>query len=135
MLVKKKKSRLGQMSVGVEVKRFDKCDRGSRVPLQSSVPPMPPTEPPLKPRRCSVDGRPALFHRWVDDETALLRINIFLREEERDHLLRVFREKGVVPYGCSTDSLRATFALVEFPDGTVGKVKPEAVRFLDRGED
>ena len=46
-------------------------------------------------------------------------------------LLRRFRENGVVPVGCSAEITRHSFALVEYPDGSVGKVDPALVHFLD----
>ena len=85
-------------------------------------------------RPCKVNGEPALFHRWADEDKGLLRINVFTRPEEQESLHRRFRDAGVVPHGCSTEVLRATFALVEYPDGTVKKVRPDAVRFMDRWE-
>lgn len=59
-------------------------------------------------RACEVDGKPCLFHRWVEEDTILISA-----ESEP-----VFS--------------RHTLALVEYPDGSVGKVKPELVTFLDK---
>lgn len=95
--------------------------------------------PPLSPvaslRPCLADGKPATFHRWVDRDTSLLHINVFTRMEEREIIHRQFKQTGVVPACCSADVVRAVFALVEYPDGSVGEVKPELIQFLDREGD
>lgn len=62
----------------------------------------------LQARPCEVDGRPALFHRWVEEGQV---VNI-------DHVF------------CKMEVVHNTFALVEYPDGTVCKVVPERIRFV-----
>lgn len=62
----------------------------------------------LQARPCEVDGRPALFHRWVD-KSQMVSIG------SRRHTIEVIRN---------------TFALVEYRDGTVAKVEPERIRFV-----
>ena len=86
----------------------------------------------LQARPCEVEGRPALFHRWIEEDRALLKINCFTTPEEQKKLVYKFHEGGLVDIGCSADVLRETFALVEYRDGTVAKVKPELVRFVDK---
>jgi hypothetical protein len=83
-------------------------------------------------RPCEVDGKPAFFHRWVEEEKALLKINAFTSPQELDILVRRFRSDSVLPMGTSTEIVRNTFALVEYADGTVGRVEPEKVKFRDR---
>lgn len=83
-------------------------------------------------RPCDVDGKAAMFHRFVDDDRALLRINKFCKPAEQEALVRYFREQGVYnDDACSTEILRSTMALVEYADGSLGKVDPEKVTFLD----
>ena len=110
----KKKKPQRTIALGLELKRCTEC--------------------PGSTRPCEVDGKPARFHRWADEDKGLLRINAFALPEEQAVLHRRFRDEGVIPSCCSMEALRVTFALVEYPDGTVGKVKPDAVRFLDREE-
>lgn len=86
----------------------------------------------LQTRLCEVDGRPALFLRWVDEDKALLKFDCFLPEEQYRVVFQVFREKGVVQKGCSIEKVRSTFALVEYRDGSVGKVDPVLITFLDK---
>lgn len=77
-----------------------------------------------------MDGRPALFHRWIEEDRALLKINTLCRLAEELELVRIFRSEGVVEPQCSTEVIRETFALVEYRDGTIDKVKPELIRFI-----
>ena len=86
----------------------------------------------LQPRICEVGGKTCLFHRWIDEDKALLKINCFVSAREQEQLLRNFRENAVMPMGTSAEIVRRTYALVEFPDGSVGKVEPECVCFMDR---
>lgn len=81
---------------------------------------------------CEVDGRPALFHRWIEDDRALVRINCFVTPEEQVEMVRKIRASGIYAQGCSPEVVRETFALVEYRDGTVAKVRPELVRFVDK---
>lgn len=108
----KKKKPAWKLQMGVDVKRCAECGKYERP--------------------CLADGKPATFHRWVDEDKGLLRVNAFTRDEERERLNRVFRDDGIIPQCCSLEALRATLALVEYPDGSVGRVKPELVQFLDR---
>lgn len=82
-------------------------------------------------RPCEVDGRPAIFHRWVEEDRALLNIESFLRYGEQETLRRRALADGVIPCGCSVDVIRETLALVEYQDGTIAKVNPELLRFVD----
>lgn len=86
----------------------------------------------LRPRPCEVDGQVCTFHRFIDEDKALLRINCFTRPDERDAMVRYFRQAGAyAATECSTEIIRVTLALVEYPDGSIGKVDPEKVTFLD----
>ena len=85
-------------------------------------------------RPCLADDKPATFHRWVEEETALLKVNAFLRHEDLGRAARRFREEGLLDGASTIEKLRTCFALVEYPDGSVGKVKPELIQFLDRKE-
>lgn len=86
-------------------------------------------------RPCEVDGKPCLFHRWVDEDKAVLEIGPLVKQDTLDVWRRAFDEFGDVPPHSTVKILRHTYALVEYPDGSVGKVEPELVQFLDRKED
>lgn len=83
-------------------------------------------------RPCEVDGQACLFHRFVDEDKALLRVNVFCRDYEMRALRDRMDAHGIVPDGCSTEVIRVTYALVEYPDGSLGKVDPTKVCFTDR---
>lgn len=86
------------------------------------------------PRICEVGGKTCLFHRWIDEDKTLLKIECFVKAERVESLRRMFREEAVIPPGTSVEIVRHIYALVEFPDGSVGKVEPECVCFMDRKE-
>lgn len=85
-------------------------------------------------RPCEVDGRPALFHRWIEEDRALLSFGrMLLTEAEVEKITDIFRTEGLIAPGCSTEVIRETFALVEYEDGTIAKVAPEKITFTGRG--
>ena len=75
----------------------------------------------LRARPCEVNGRPALFHRWVEDFTDLMRVNAYTTPESQARLLG---------YSFGSDGFAQTFALVEYQDGTVATVDPLHIRFI-----
>ena len=85
-------------------------------------------------RPCEVDGRPAIFHRWVEEDKALLEIGLFVTSEEVQEIKDFFEKYGVVSNSTQIKIASHTFALVEYDDGTVGKVEPEKVKFTDRSD-
>lgn len=109
---KKKKSKVGSIVFGLDLKRCAECNG--------------PTRP------CWIEGNPATFHRWVDEEKALLRIDVFTKPSEQEAIVRRFREEGVHDTASSVEKQRVVLALIEWPDGRVAKVRPEQLRFADR---
>lgn len=75
----------------------------------------------LRSRPCEVDGRPALFHRWVEDFMDLVQLNAHTSPEDQVRLVDRLRDRRVYQ----------TLALVEYRDGTIDKVDPLLVRFVD----
>lgn len=84
------------------------------------------------PRPCEIYGKPAVFHCWVNGEEVLLHFDVMLEWENYKGILEEFKEHGLVRPICHTETIRNTFALVEYADGTVDKVEPENVKFTDR---
>ena len=109
----KKKKPAWKLQLGVDVKRCAECDKHERP--------------------CLADEKPATFHRFIEENRALFRINCFVPERADRALVRRFNEEGVIPPGCSTEILRETLALVEYPDGSLGRVDPVKVCFTDKG--
>jgi hypothetical protein len=89
-----------------------------------------PMAEPLRP--CEVDGKPAFFHRWCDEDRALLQFKALVRREDAEELRTLFDDRGICPPSAHIETVRYTFALVEFQDGSVKKVDPERVRFMDK---
>lgn len=83
-------------------------------------------------RPCEVDGQACLFHRFVDENNVLIKVDGFTRPEVETVLRARFEQNRVVPGGCSVETVRDTYALVEYPDGSLHKVAPLDVRFTDR---
>lgn len=71
-----------------------------------------------------------LHARPCEVDRALLNIDVCVAAKTVNKLKDAFQRDGVVPSGCSIDVIRETFALVEYGDGTIDKVKPELIRFI-----
>lgn len=111
---------------------FKKCAKGAETPRFRRGTEAPKPTPWWAVRPCLADDKPATFHRFIEEDRALFSINCFHPESVYDKMTRRFKTEGVIPPGCSTEILRTTFALVEYADGSVGKVKPELIQFLDK---
>lgn len=85
-------------------------------------------------RPCLADGKPATFHRWVDEDKALLKVDALVHPEDLPRISHLFQAHGVAAAGHTVEKLRTCYALVEYADGSVGKVKPELIQFLDNKE-
>lgn len=85
-------------------------------------------------RPCLVDDVPALFHRWADVDAGLLQINRHVPHDVAMDLRRAFRDDGIIPRDCTVEKIRSVCAVVEYTDGSVGRVDPELVQFLDHEE-
>lgn len=86
----------------------------------------------LQARPCEVDGRPALFHRWVEEDDALLRIPPYIAVPDVEKIQHRFKYDKVVISPCEFEVTHRTFALVEYRNGTIAKVDPEQIQFTDR---
>lgn len=106
--------------------------RGPETPRFRKGTPAPRPLYPLRP--CLADDKPATFHRWVEEESALLQIDACISLREQQKIVHRFREENVLDPFSKIEKLRTCFALVEYADGSVGRVKPELIQFLDREE-
>ena len=82
-------------------------------------------------RPCEVYGEPAVFHRWCEIETAILRFDMHFKPEDQQRLRCKYEQTHTIPPGCSLEKLTDIVALVEWPAGTVSKVSPDSIKFLD----
>ena len=82
-------------------------------------------------RPCTVYGVKCMFHRWIEEEKLILKIEscIRRRSEYLEVALRDYNENCIVGPGMSTEKVKQTFALVEFANGQVEKVDPTVVIF------
>lgn len=89
----------------------------------------------LRARPCEVDCRPALFHRWIEEDEFLFRADIPNKIGAVKDFERRLHHSGLIPDICSQlEVIRHTLALIEYSDGTVDKVDPLLIRFTDREE-
>lgn len=110
----RKKSKLGSIVFGVDLKRCAECTG--------------PTRP------CEVDGKVCRFHRFVEEDRLLLKVNAFTKPDLGDAIRRQVYETGVVDPTCSAEVMRETRALIEWPDGSLSPVAVDRVHFLDLRE-
>ena len=85
----------------------------------------------LHARPCEVDGRPALLHRWIEEEDALLKMPRGMSEETYEDILQLYYDRKIILSACEVTTTRHTRALVEYRDGTIAKVDPERIRFVE----
>ena len=89
-------------------------------------------------RPCEVLGIKALFHRYIEDVVLYIKTPALpyprLQDENWQNCLRMIREDLTIPRGFDVDKMSKTVALVEYEDGTVQKVDPTNVKFLDTKE-
>lgn len=84
-------------------------------------------------RPCLVEGRDALFHRWVEIEQLILKCDYRIRSEQLHILKESYEATGIAPYGLRTEKIKSVAAIVEFEDGTVAEIEPKKIQFLDTG--
>lgn len=84
-------------------------------------------------RPCLVNEKKALFHRWITEDQMFTKFFTRLRDGELEKQKIDIETNHVVPVQNDIEKITNTYALVEFEDGAIEKVKPEDVRFLDSG--
>ena len=89
-------------------------------------------------RPCEVLGVKALFHRYIEDTKCLIKSQLLtparLEADMGKKCLEMIHRDDIIPRGFDIEKLSNTLALVEFEDGTVHKVDPTVVKFLDTKE-
>jgi hypothetical protein len=103
------------------------------VPESSAMPLLRPSITPVL-RPCKVDGKQCRFHRFVEEDRLLLKVSTFYKPADGDEIRRRAYETGIVEPSCSTEILRETRALIEWPDGRLSTVALERVTFTDHAE-
>ena len=83
-------------------------------------------------RPCSVNGREAWFHCWVQTERPYFFSNSFYSREEMKEISRRIENMTIIPPSFKVEKIARVVALVEYNDGTVAKANPEEITFEDR---
>jgi|GEM_PF-3002782 len=79
-------------------------------------------------RPCSVNGRKAWFHCWIQTEHPYFISTVFSREETKE-ISRRIENMTIIPPGFEVEKIARVVALVEYNNGTVAKVNPEEITF------
>jgi hypothetical protein len=61
-----------------------------------------------------------------------IQLNCFVKSEHCGEVLRAYADTGVLDASGTIVTVQQVAALVEYPDGSVGRVAPELITFLDR---
>ena len=83
-------------------------------------------------RPCSVNGRKAWFHCWIQTEHPYFLSTFFRSREEMKEISREIENEVIIPSSFKIEKIARVVALVEYDDGTVVKVDPEEITFEDR---
>lgn len=84
-------------------------------------------------RPCYYLEEKATFHRWVDETKLILKFDVMLPMKDMWQLKRDYEDLGIVPNSANVVPLTTTFALIEMRDGSMKKVPPEEIRFVNEG--
>ncbi len=83
-------------------------------------------------RPCIVGGKRALFHRWSEKITPLVKISMALPQKELSARIKALKETyPYLPFDTETIVQKETLAIVELEGGEIREVKPSEVRFRD----
>lgn len=82
-------------------------------------------------RPCLVNGKKALFHRWVEHESVILQSKCMVSFTKLSDIREVFERIKVVPNGFTAVKLGGTYALIEFENGGTSLIDPRYIKFLD----
>lgn len=91
-------------------------------------------------RPCYVKGQKALFHKWDTSERVLPQFTTYMKtgdcQRRSEALYMQLKEERItiLPHNVSICKAADTTALVEYEDGTMERVQPELVRFIDTQE-
>ena len=82
-------------------------------------------------RPCEVDGSKAWHHGLVHCDRTVVRMDGIFSSDKYAELERAMQSRQVFPSNCQMHVERRTYAMVEYLDGSVEKVDPEQVQFID----
>lgn len=82
-------------------------------------------------RPCSVNGRKAWFHCWIQTEHPYFLSTSFLSREKAKEISHEIENMTIIPSSFKVEKITQVVALVEYDNGTVVKVNPEEITFED----
>ena len=83
-------------------------------------------------RPCLIYGeREALFHRWVNDDSIIVKLNAPFQYDMREKLVRDVMKTNIYPHYADPVVVKRVIGLIEYRDGTIDVVEPKDIRFLD----
>jgi len=84
-------------------------------------------------RPCKADGVTAIFHRWVDKDDIYIKMNnvVYRQKDVAERIRTAVQESHVLTGDQDIVIVRATAALVEYPNGEMHTVDAEKITFLD----
>lgn len=82
-------------------------------------------------RPCSVNGRKAWFHCFIQTERPYFISTCFRSAAEAKEISREIENMTIIPSGFKVEKIARVVALVEYDNGTVVKVNPEEITFED----
>lgn len=85
-------------------------------------------------RRCVVDNKKAIFHRWMNCRDIYLKFDSILLKKEKDQIAEEFQRTHIVPNGAKVESVEYIRGLIEFQTGEVKMVEPKDIYFLDSND-
>lgn len=84
-------------------------------------------------RPCIVGGKRALFRRWSEKITPIVKISVALPQKEFSARIKAVKETyPYLPFDTETIVQKETLAIVELEGGEIREVKPSEVRFCDK---
>lgn len=82
-------------------------------------------------RPCEVNGSKAWYHGLVHSDKTIVQAGSNLSGTERVNIERAVKMGLIIPSEHRLCVVRQTFAMIEYLDGSVSKVDPEKVHFID----
>lgn len=82
-------------------------------------------------RPCEVDGSKAWYHGLIHCDRTVVRMDGIFSSDKYAELEWAMQSRQVFPGNCHVHVERRTYAMVEYLDGSVAKVDPEQVYFID----
>ncbi len=75
--------------------------------------------------------REALFHRWVEEDDIIVKLNTQIQYDMRKNLVRDIMKTNIYPHYADPVVVKRIVGLIEYRDGTIDMVEPKDIRFLD----